>query len=288
MESHGAGTRLPLRRGCVVLSLMPGGRSTLAAEAPSVKYVLAGEEVYSIEGRTRRVRAGQFLLVEAGTTFDVQTPRPDQTVGLCVYLGATQSGAVPDPLNLGNVLAGSAIDPLSALLGRYARLLAERPQAGPQLARRIVREITIGAEDYLAAFSNRLDRLDALKRSTRIETLHRLERARALIHACAGEALTLEAIAAEAALSRFHLSRSFALVYGVPPLTYHRRLRMDQAAQRLRLDAAPASQIAASLGYGSLSAFSRAFRQHKGMPPGRARNRDCPNRRVREKLLQDG
>ena len=272
MREHGEGSRQPLRRGCVVLSRLEGGRSRIRALAPSVKYVLQGEEVYRIDGRSRRFGAGQFLLVEAGTEFEVTTPRPDQTIGLCVYLGVSEAPAPRDALPMPAMLEGSPIDPLAALLGRYARLLAARPEAGQSLARRIVHEATIGAEDYLAGFSKRLDRLGCVKRSTRIETLQRIERARCYIHERADRALSLEEIAGRAALSRFHLTRSFAEAFGLPPLAYHRRLRLDRAVQLLRADTASATDVAAELGYASLSAFTRAFRQHFGVPPSQARS----------------
>jgi AraC-like DNA-binding protein len=272
MHGHGEGCREPLKSGCVVLSRLPGGRSSIRALAPSLKYVLHGEEVYHIDGRTRCVRAGEFLLVEAGTDFEVRTARPEETVGLCVYLGVTHgSPAARETLELGRVINGSPVEPLAGLLGHYARLLAARPAAGPSLARRIVQEATIGAEDYLATFANRLERLGSLKRSTRIETLQRVERARCFIHAHSGRTITLEEIAAEAALSRFHLTRSFAEVHGLPPLAYHRRLRLEAAAQLLKREAASATEVAEQLGYGSLSAFTRAFRQAFGVPPSQAR-----------------
>lgn len=270
MSQHGEGSRLPLRRGCVVLSRLDGGRSSIRALAPSVKFVLSGEEIYRIDGRTRALRPGQFLLVEAGSEFEVRTPRPDRTIGLCVYLGASQLPVAARD-GLGRVLEGSSADPLSPILSRYARLLASRPEAGEALAPRIVQEVTIGAEDYVSTFANRLERLKSLKRSTRIETLQRVERARAFIHRHADRPLTLEEVAADAALSRFHLSRSFAEVHGMPPLGYHRRLRLDEAARLLKACAASPTELAERLGYGSLSAFTRAFRQTFGVPPSRAR-----------------
>jgi AraC-like DNA-binding protein len=175
------------------------------------------------------------------------------------------------PMGRGRAIAGSRIDPLASLLGNYARLLAERPAAGPGLARRIVQEATVGAEDYLATFNNRLERLGSVKQSTRIETLQRLERARCFIHDRAERPITLDEVANEAALSRFHLTRSFAEVFGLPPLAYHRRLRLENAARLLKSDAVSATDIAEQLGYGSLSAFTRAFRQNFGVPPSQAR-----------------
>lgn len=269
MRDHGEGERLPLRHGCVVLSRLEGGRSTVRALAPSVKFVLSGEEVYKIDGRARAVKPGRFLLVEAGTEFEVCTPRPDETVGLCVYLGVTASPSA-DRGPLGRVIEGCGAEPLAPLLSRYARLLAERPEAGPALASKIVQQVTAGAEDYLSTFASRLERLSSLKRSTRIETLQRIERARAFIHDHQDRPLTLDQIAARAALSRFHLSRSFAEVHGLPPLAYHRRLRLEGAARLLKQGAASPTDLAEQLGYASLSAFTRAFRQAYGVPPSRA------------------
>ena len=252
-----------------MLSSLPGGRSAIRALAPSVKFVLSGEEIYKIDGRTRALRPGRFLLVEAGSEFEVATPRPDETVGLCVYLGVSPAAA-PEREPLGRVIEGCSAEPLAPLLARYARLLSARPETGAALASKIVQQVGAGAEDYLSTFASRLERLSSLKRSTRVETLQRIERARAFIHDRRDSPLTLDSIAAEAALSRFHLSRSFAEVHGLPPLAYHRRLRLDGAARLLREGAASPTELSERLGYGSLSAFTRAFRQAYGMPPSRA------------------
>jgi AraC-like DNA-binding protein len=267
--SHAEGTRLPLAGGCVVLSDLPGGRSAIRALAPSVKFVLSGEEVYRIDGRTRVLRPGRFLLVEAGSDFEVVTPRPERTVGLCVYLGVSPAaGAAQEPL--GRVIEGGTADPLSPLLSRYARRLAAQPAAGAALAPRIVADVAGAAEEYLAGFAHRVERLSGVKRATRLETLQRVERARAFIHDHADRILTLDDIASQAALSRFHLSRSFAEVHGLPPLAYHRRLRLRAAARLLSAEGTSPTELAERLGYASLSAFTRAFRQAFGIPPSRA------------------
>ena len=271
VNRHGEGVPLPFTGGTVILSRLGAGRSRLRAVAPSVKYVLQGEEAYEIDGRARRIGPGDFMLVEAGVEFETRTSGPVETIGLCVYLGAEPGAPASAPLGRGRTIAGSRLDPLASLLGRYARLLASRPSAGAALARRIVQEVTVGAENYLASFGNRLERLGALKQSTRVETLQRLERARAFIHDHEARAISLDEVADAAALSRFHLTRSFSEVYGLPPLSYHRRLRLEAAARRLTGGSATATQIADELGYASLSAFTRAFRGNFGIPPSAAR-----------------
>ena len=271
MSAHGEAVRLPLASGTVILSRLPSGRSRIRAEAPSIKYVLEGEATYDIEGRTRRLRSGEFMLVDAGVEVEARTARPEETVGLCIYLGAAAAPSAGAPLACGRAIAGNRNDPLAALLGHYARLLAARPGDGPALARRIVREATVGAENHLAAFASRLDRLASVKQSTRVETLQRIERARAFIHEGADRPVSLEEVAGHAALSRFHLTRSFTQVFGLPPLAYHRRLRLEAAARLLKSDSTTPSELAEQLGYASLSAFTRAFRHNFGVPPSRAK-----------------
>jgi len=272
MLAHGEGSRLPRPGGFVVLSRLAGGRSQIRALAPSVKFVLQGEEVYEIDGRTRRIRPGEFLLVDAGAEIEVTTPRNAETIGLCVYFGGEAGTPLAEPgrrpLNP-RAVNGSTLDPLAGLLESHARALAGRPEAGVDLAPSIVAAAERATEAYLSAWDNRLARLGSLKHSTRVETLQRLERARAFLHANAGRIVTLEEVAAHAALSRFHLTRSFAEAFGVPPLAYHRNLRLDSAARLIAEEGVPATVIAEQLGYASLSAFSRAFRQKFGVPPSR-------------------
>jgi AraC-like DNA-binding protein len=168
-------------------------------------------------------------------------------------------------------LLGSADEPLAALLARYAAALAAQPDAGHSLARRIVREVGARTDSFLCDFRGRLDRMSSAKLSTRVETLQRLERARSFIHEHRGRPLALDEIAAHAALSRFHLTRSFAEAYGAPPLLYHRTLRLEAAAERIRGGWTSPTQAAEELGYASLSAFTRAFRHKFGIPPSELR-----------------
>lgn len=264
LSNHIEGRATAAPRGRVVLSQLPRGRSRLVASEASVKFVLDGEGVYEVDGRRRRLRAGEFMLVEAGRTMTAFMPAA-QTTGLCVSI---KPGAGSNATELAPVcLLGGAKEPLARLLGGYTRTLIARRDRGPLLAAQILKEVQALSDGFVCAFSGRLERLGAVKLSTRIETLQRLERARSFIHDHCGRPLTLDEIAGHAALSRFHLTRSFAEAYGVPPLQYHRELRLKDAATRIRRGAASPTQVAEDLGYGSLSAFTRAFRQRFGVPP---------------------
>jgi AraC-like DNA-binding protein len=82
---------------------------------------------------------------------------------------------------------------------------------------------------------------------------------------------TLDFLAREVAVSRATLARRFTELVGEPPLSYLMRWRMDLAARSLRESDQPIEAIAASVGYTSEFAFSRAFAGQRGAPPGRYR-----------------
>jgi AraC-like DNA-binding protein len=93
----------------------------------------------------------------------------------------------------------------------------------------------------------------------------------AVLHERPAEPWTLAALASEVSVSRATLARRFTELVGQPPLAYLTGWRMDLAARRLKDTGDPIDAIARSVGYRSEYAFSRAFRRHRGQPPGRFR-----------------
>jgi AraC family transcriptional regulator len=74
------------------------------------------------------------------------------------------------------------------------------------------------------------------------------------------------ALAGRAHFSRDHLDRLLAGATGETPAALKRRLLLERAAWQLRRGAKP-SEAATAAGYGSLAAFSRAFKGAHGVPP---------------------
>jgi AraC-like DNA-binding protein len=79
-------------------------------------------------------------------------------------------------------------------------------------------------------------------------------------------------------VSRATLARRFTSHVGETPASYLTRWRMDLAARRLRDTTDPISVIAASIGYTSEYAFSRAFTRTRRTPPGRYRTQATSQR----------
>jgi AraC-like DNA-binding protein len=94
----------------------------------------------------------------------------------------------------------------------------------------------------------------------------RLVRALNAIHADPRLAWTLEAMADVAGMSRARFAARFTRVLGSAPGDYLTGWRLGLARSLLRRGL-PVKQVADDVGYGSASAFARAFSQRVGLPP---------------------
>ncbi|PZQ57772.1 MAG: AraC family transcriptional regulator [Phenylobacterium zucineum] len=79
--------------------------------------------------------------------------------------------------------------------------------------------------------------------------------------------IRLQELAALVGLSRFHFCTAFRQATGLAPHAYLTRMRMLHACAHLQETALPIGEVAAAVGYASLSAFSVAFRRNMGVTP---------------------
>ncbi|GAB2574881.1 AraC family transcriptional regulator [Paractinoplanes abujensis] len=88
-----------------------------------------------------------------------------------------------------------------------------------------------------------------------------------LLHGEPAYAWTVAELASRASVSRSTMAARFRRVVGQGPLEYLTRWRIELAAARLRRDDGTVAAIARSVGYGSESALSNAFKRLTGLSP---------------------
>ena len=85
------------------------------------------------------------------------------------------------------------------------------------------------------------------------------------------EPLTISALSRRACLSATIFKAGFRRLYGLPVHAWLRQRRMERAAELLRSSSLSVLGVAQSVGYGSASQFTAAFRRQYGVTPAQYR-----------------
>lgn len=221
----------------------------------SLKFVTRGRENYHIDRAVVGLDPGKMLLVNEGETYESSIPDLTTAAVSCFLpeaLSRDEPEIVPVPFRA------------SALLQQLMADLVHHLSAPLSLNACVVREVvtemtTIAVTDNLAVF--RPGMLPAVeRRETRRDLVARVVRARDLIEDRHGVRVTLDELAREACLSKFHFLRVFADVFGSTPLSYANRVLL-RWAHAVREQGVPVKRIAQVTGYSSPSALQRALRR---------------------------
>lgn len=253
----------PFDKARLVYSELQNSEISLASPLLSYKSVASGSEHYRLG--TERISLGpkQAFLAPADEEITVRIGR--KAVGQCLYFEAR---------DLATHVAGARSASFESEADHLAECFRLRLPVIGNLPR--PRGDVLDPSDvdlFLASLASQLLRAQQTYRSTNLkrtanarELAARLETARDYILSNLDYALSLNQIAAAACLSRYHLSRQFALAYGLPPLRFHQRHRLLRARHRLE-SGESATMIARALGFSEVAAFSRAYKRIHGCPP---------------------
>jgi AraC-like DNA-binding protein len=167
--------------------------------------------------------------------------------------------AAQDELQL-MTISPSTIAMKDALL-RLVRLV-DAPDDVPLLAPMIERELIYRVlQSEHGAVLRQLARADS--------RLSQIQRAVKWIRAHLAEPLPVETMAGVAAMSVSSFHRHFKAVTGLSPLAYHKQMRLQEARRRLLAEPGAVATVAFSVGYESVSQFTREYTRQFGMPPAR-------------------
>jgi AraC-like DNA-binding protein len=103
-------------------------------------------------------------------------------------------------------------------------------------------------------------------------TTRPIRRAVELLHARVAEAVTLDELAAEVGLDKFHFCHAFRAQLGIPPYAYLTELRIARAKQLLAAGTRPCD-VAPQVGLYDQSQLNRHFRRLVGVTPGAYQSR---------------
>ncbi|MGV7216969.1 helix-turn-helix domain-containing protein [Bradyrhizobium sp. UFLA05-112] len=215
-------------------------------------------------------RPGVVIIIPEGSSSRWDIPKPVDVVQL--YLPHATLKRVADEAATGtstDLLERTAHpDPITSRLLLSAAGVLESNRALDALFRHQLTDLL--ATRLLAAHTSSPTTLQPPVGGLSPKVLHRaIERLRSDSDAD----VSLDALASDAGLSRFHFCRAFKESTGLSPLAWLRQYRLEQAMNLLRNTDASIVSVAVELGYASQTAFAAAFRRLTGETPSDWRRR---------------
>lgn len=220
-----------------------------AHTAPTLAVVREGRFSYHAEGGKALLQPGSILLGNPASCYSCS--HEDSQGDLCTVIHFDPELVAEAGLGRRG-FTRSALPPLSQLVPAIARLDRGLPDAPFHLLEAAL--AVCGSARDVAAIPNAREQA-ALRRS--------IER----IECDFAEPLSLDDLAASAAMSRYHYLRCFKRIYTTTPYRYLLARRLTHAAEQIAQSRARIADIAFACGFGDLSTFNARFKAAFGQSP---------------------
>jgi AraC family transcriptional regulator len=261
---------------------------TLETDCPftglGVKYVASGEEIYFANDKKFRVNAGEYIIGNEFTKSLVQINNSESVQGLCIDISSQIISEVAEfhdvngtelkefllsdqffvnRYNVKNTSLGYSLNEINQKIktGIFTNDLQQN-----ELFYSLAESIII---DQRFVFDH-LSKLDFKRNVTNEEVFRAVFQAKSLIDEYITENLSLEKIAYQIGISKYHFIRVFKAVFGISPYQYQKRKRLELS----KLDLLSGNEIlftAIRYGFPDAPSFSKAFKQQFGQTPGSIR-----------------
>ena len=250
----------------------------------SFKTVLSGEEWYGINNRSIAVRPGQFLMLNDDQNYSCHMDTGEKVRCLSIFFKKEFASSVfHDTLHGAEILLDDPFNQDKNTLEFFQNLNHIDPELQLQLSGLIASLESEGYANVLMderlvfllrhliqthkAETKHAGKVNALKASTQKEVYKRLCIAKDVLHSSYIDNPDLNTLSSIACLSVSQLVIQFKAVFQVTPHQYLSRLKLERAAELLKLTNKPVHEITWLCGFENISAFCRAFKSAHGVQP---------------------
>ena len=238
-------------------------------EFDKIVLLLSGRVDYTVEGSTYALKPWSVLLIKHHTIHRALIDKSEPYERIIIYLdgkyfGRSMPGAgLTDCFDQADKSGEHLLRPTEQQRRAIAQVLADYERAAEDSG--------FGAETlretYIIQLLIYIGRMTAAEGPGEKQYDPKIRRALSYINENLGGELSVEQLAEQVYLSKYHFMRQFKAQTGSSVHAYVRQKRLLHAARLIR-EGMPVSKAAAESGFGDYSAFHRAFRESFGISPG--------------------
>lgn len=247
--------------------------------AISIKLVLDGLESYKLNQKLYTVKQDSFLIVNKNSSLETTVASKKPVKGICIY---PPTALIQDVLQTKQQTEAQQLDNLSdpaytpeftekiysikenttgAFLEKHLPQFLQYQQLGKQVS---MDNFYVGLAEVMAhsqlKINGQLKNLEVSKKQTEEELFRRISTIREYIRFNYHLPISLEDMATEACLSKYHFIRSFKKIYGISPYQYLLQCRLTKA-HSLFLQEYSYKEIALATGFSDLKNLKKALKK---------------------------
>lgn len=250
-----------------------------SASPISIKMVLSGEERYKVNDRLFKVNKGSYIIVNKNSTIETTVASKEKVNGICIYPPETliqealhsmkqseseKLDVLPDPKDLHlftEKIYNTTENITGAFLEQNVPQFIQHHQLGSRLP---MDDFYMDLARVMAISQLKIDgqlkSLAVSKKQTEEELFRRISMIREYIRFNYYQAISLDDMAKEACLSKYHFVRSFKKIYGISPYQYLLECRLTKA-QSLFLKDYSYKEIMLSTGFSDIKNLKKALKK---------------------------
>lgn len=252
----------------------------------SIKFVVEGNELYTVNDKKYLVEGGQYLLANSFCEGRVEIDSKKTVKGICIDVSTNiLSEVLGSYLKPDSPFPDTSLDTffnseqflenkyntnntkLGIILSKVAKQLDQDPYADHKfnnefyftLAEKIV-------EDHCLIF-RQLNSINTVKYQTRKDLFRRLCKGKRFLDDNFNEKISINSAAIHASLSEYHFFRLFKAAFNITPQQYLNNKRLLIALNLLRKENHSITEVAIATGFSDVYSFSKSFKKHFGMSP---------------------
>lgn len=238
-------------------------------EFDKIVLLLSGRVDYTVEGSTYALKPWSVLLIKHHTIHRALIDKSEPYERIIIYL---------DGKYFGRSMPGAGLTDCFDQADKSGEHLLLPTEQQRRAIEKVLSDYEAAAEDrgfgaqalresYIIQLLIYIGRMTAAEGPGEKQYDPKIRRALSYINENLGGELSVEQLAEQVYLSKYHFMRLFKAQTGSSVHAYVRQKRLLHAARLIR-EGMPVSKAAAESGFGDYSSFHRAFRESFGISPG--------------------